>query len=416
MPAMSPTMTEGNIASWKVKEGDSFSTGDVLLEIETDKAQMDVEAQDDGILAKITQGDGTKAVKVGTRIAVLAEPGDDLSSLEIPPESEAKPQDGQPRRQDRPSPQEETSGGIDRTEGSESAAEGPPSSKPNADAAAGGAANTAKGPASPTGAKPQKQTYPLYPSVQHLLHERGLSSEDANKIPASGPNGRLLKGDVLAYLGQIDKSYSAAQSQRIDKLGHLDLSNIQLAPKKAPESAKKAAAEQLPKATPELPIEVTLPVDLAAALACQKRLEDTLNIHLPLSTLIARASDVANDELPRKKTPPSADELFYSVLGSGSTRTPKVSRGHYVPRLSSFGPSMPVNKSTTKRQSDIYNLLTGKNTSVARRSSSLPAAAIATPPLNIFTLSVPKAEKDRAQVFLQRMKLVLEQEPGRLVI
>ena len=73
MPAMSPTMTEGNIASWKVKEGryfrllifhrkgwayiyigDSFSTGDVLLEIETDKAQMDVEAQDDGQMAKIT--------------------------------------------------------------------------------------------------------------------------------------------------------------------------------------------------------------------------------------------------------------------------------------------------------------------------------------------------------------------------
>ena len=54
MPSMSPTMTEGNIASWKVKEGDSFSAGDVLLEIETDKAQMDVEAQDDGLMAKIT--------------------------------------------------------------------------------------------------------------------------------------------------------------------------------------------------------------------------------------------------------------------------------------------------------------------------------------------------------------------------
>lgn len=54
MPALSPTMTEGNIATWKIKEGDSFSAGDVLLEIETDKAQMDVEAQDDGILAKIT--------------------------------------------------------------------------------------------------------------------------------------------------------------------------------------------------------------------------------------------------------------------------------------------------------------------------------------------------------------------------
>src|SRR5271170_1200772 len=84
MPAMSPTMTEGNISSWKVKEGDSFSTGDVLLEIETDKASMDVEAQDDGKMAKIFVPDGSKQVKVGTRIAVLADPNDDLSSLEIP--------------------------------------------------------------------------------------------------------------------------------------------------------------------------------------------------------------------------------------------------------------------------------------------------------------------------------------------
>ena len=53
MPAMSPTMTEGNITAWKVKEGQAYSAGDVLLEIETDKAQMDVEAQDDGILARI---------------------------------------------------------------------------------------------------------------------------------------------------------------------------------------------------------------------------------------------------------------------------------------------------------------------------------------------------------------------------
>ena len=53
MPAMSPTMTEGGIASWKLKEGDTFTAGDVLVEIETDKATIDVEAQDDGFLAKI---------------------------------------------------------------------------------------------------------------------------------------------------------------------------------------------------------------------------------------------------------------------------------------------------------------------------------------------------------------------------
>jgi pyruvate dehydrogenase E2 component (dihydrolipoamide acetyltransferase) len=53
MPAMSPTMTEGGIAQWKMKEGDTFTAGDVLVEIETDKATIDVEAQDDGVLAKI---------------------------------------------------------------------------------------------------------------------------------------------------------------------------------------------------------------------------------------------------------------------------------------------------------------------------------------------------------------------------
>src|SRR5271167_4137093 len=86
MPALSPTMTEGNIVSWRVKEGDPFSAGDVLLEIETDKALMDVEAQDNGILAKIIQPDGAKGVQVGTRIGDIAEPGDDLSSLDIPKE------------------------------------------------------------------------------------------------------------------------------------------------------------------------------------------------------------------------------------------------------------------------------------------------------------------------------------------
>ncbi|KAG6888983.1 hypothetical protein C0995_004622 [Termitomyces sp. Mi166 len=79
MPAMSPTMSEGGIAAWKKKEGEAFASGDVLLEIETDKATIDVEAQDDGILAKIIAQDGAKGVQVGAPIAILAEEGDDLS-------------------------------------------------------------------------------------------------------------------------------------------------------------------------------------------------------------------------------------------------------------------------------------------------------------------------------------------------
>ncbi|KAJ2740085.1 hypothetical protein GGI20_005994, partial [Coemansia sp. BCRC 34301] len=83
MPALSPTMTEGGIARWEKKEGESFSAGDLLLQIETDKAQMDVEAQDDGVLVKILAPDGTLNVAVNSPIAITAEEGDDLASIDI---------------------------------------------------------------------------------------------------------------------------------------------------------------------------------------------------------------------------------------------------------------------------------------------------------------------------------------------
>ena len=76
MPALSPTMTEGNIAKWLKKEGDKVSSGDILVEIETDKATMEVESIDDGILAKILLQDGASGVKVNEIIAILLEEGD----------------------------------------------------------------------------------------------------------------------------------------------------------------------------------------------------------------------------------------------------------------------------------------------------------------------------------------------------
>ncbi|KAJ8454476.1 hypothetical protein ONZ45_g19293 [Pleurotus djamor] len=103
MPAMSPTMTEGGIASWKKKEGEAFAAGDVLLEIETDKATIDVEAQDDGIMAKIIVQDGSKGVKVGSPIAVLAEDGDDLAGADAFA-SQASSQASSEPKEDKPSP------------------------------------------------------------------------------------------------------------------------------------------------------------------------------------------------------------------------------------------------------------------------------------------------------------------------
>ncbi|KIJ69665.1 hypothetical protein HYDPIDRAFT_185332 [Hydnomerulius pinastri MD-312] len=173
MPAMSPTMTEGGIASWKKKEGEAFSAGDVLLEIETDKATIDVEAQEDGILGKIIAPDGTKNVLVGRIIALLAEEGDDISNLEAPAQ-DSKPSPA-------PSPAQQAS------------------STPTPETAAPPAPSPAAQEHKAHGAHPTHSKH-LLPSVIRLLIEGGVS--DAEVIKGTGVRGMLTKGDVLAYLGK----------------------------------------------------------------------------------------------------------------------------------------------------------------------------------------------------------------------
>ncbi|KAK4049726.1 3-ketoacyl-CoA thiolase with broad chain length specificity [Microbotryomycetes sp. JL201] len=187
MPAMSPTMTEGGISSWQVKEGDKFSTGDVILQISTDKAEIDVEAQDDGVMGKILVQEGTQSVQVGQVIAMLAEEGDDLSSIEAPTETASKSQ-----------PEQKSS----------SAASSPTSSKPpsNNETASKSTTDAPRPTDSQAhGSKPSHKhpthSRPLLPSVMRVLMLNGI--EDASVIKATGFKGQLSKGDVLAHLGKI---------------------------------------------------------------------------------------------------------------------------------------------------------------------------------------------------------------------
>src|SRR5205807_5963056 len=91
MPALSPTMTEGNVTKWLKKEGDEVHSGDVLAEIETDKATMEVEAVDDGRVGKILVPEGTQGVKVNQPIAVLLGEDEDASALAHFAEATARP-------------------------------------------------------------------------------------------------------------------------------------------------------------------------------------------------------------------------------------------------------------------------------------------------------------------------------------
>lgn len=377
MPALSPTMTEGNIASWKVKEGDSFAAGDILLEIETDKASMDVEAQDDGIMAKITQGDGSKGIKVGTRIGVTAEPGDDLNSLEIPAEDiPAK----SPTKVEAPEPAPST-----------------PSQAPK------------------PFRSPKKQIYPLLPSVQHLLHEHGLDQSAIDKITPTGPNNRLLKGDVLAFLGSVSSTYPTELSARISKLSHLDLSNIKLALPPAPKATKQAEAASEPVVED---LEIAVPVSMKAVIDVQKRIQSTLGVFMPLSTFIARATDVANDSLPRSKSyKPTADELFNQVLGLDSAASTNGYRGSFLPQITALPELTPASNPSLvpSKKADIIDILTGNAKPLKPSFSAKPSAGISTA-VNVFSVKAPKGDEKRAEVFLERVKAVLESEPGRLVL
>ena len=184
MPALSPTMEEGKLAKWHVKEGDSVSSGDVIAEIETDKATMEVEAVDEGKIGKIMVAEGTEGVKVNAVIAVLLQEGESADAAPEPKAETSK--DPSPQ----PSPQ-----------GDEGA-----SSTPKVDAGATMRENTATQANSNTGSSAPAKAAPApaktesgkvfaSPLARRLAKEAGI---DVSAISGSGPKGRVVKSDVEA--------------------------------------------------------------------------------------------------------------------------------------------------------------------------------------------------------------------------
>ena len=158
MPALSPTMEEGTLAKWLVKEGDTVKAGDIMAEIETDKATMEFEAVDEGTIAKITVAEGTDGVKVGTVIAILAEEGEDAGSVAAPkaeaPKAEPKPE--APKAEEKPAP----------------------------------APTPAPAPAAKSEEGDRVKASPL---ARRIAAEKGV---DLSGVSGSGPNGRIVKADV----------------------------------------------------------------------------------------------------------------------------------------------------------------------------------------------------------------------------
>ncbi|MEL1250292.1 pyruvate dehydrogenase complex dihydrolipoamide acetyltransferase [Aurantiacibacter gilvus] len=158
MPALSPTMEEGTLAKWLVKVGDQVSAGDIMAEIETDKATMEFEAVDEGTIAHIQVEEGTEGVAVGTVIATLAEEGEDVANVE--------PAGGAATPAPAPAP-------------SEAKEEAAPAAAPAPAPAAAPAASGDRIIASPL--------------AKRIAEQKGI---DLSTVKGSGPNGRIVKADV----------------------------------------------------------------------------------------------------------------------------------------------------------------------------------------------------------------------------
>lgn len=167
MPALSPTMEKGNLAKWLKKEGDTIKSGDIIAEIETDKATMEVEAVDEGILAKIVVPEGTADVAVNEVIGVIAGEGEDAKSVSAPAAG-AAPKAEAPKAEP-------------------AKAEAPP--------AAAAPAKAAEAPVATAPAKADGSRSFASPLARRLAKEAGL---DLSAIAGSGPHGRIVEKDVEA--------------------------------------------------------------------------------------------------------------------------------------------------------------------------------------------------------------------------
>jgi len=190
MPALSPTMEEGNLAKWLVKEGDTVSSGDVIAEIETDKATMEVEAVDEGTVAKILVPEGTEGVKVNAVIAVLAGEGEDVGEAAASGGGTSPaPAKEKPKAEAAPAKEEPKAA---------------PTPEPSKAAATASIPDDVK--AGPVPVKDGEKVF-ASPLARRIAKAEGV---DITAISGSGPHGRIVKSDVESAIAGGAKAPAAA--------------------------------------------------------------------------------------------------------------------------------------------------------------------------------------------------------------
>jgi pyruvate dehydrogenase E2 component (dihydrolipoyllysine-residue acetyltransferase) len=285
MPALSPTMEEGTLAKWLVKEGDTVSSGDILAEIETDKATMEFEAVDEGTIAKILIPEGSDGVKVGTPIAILAGEGEDASAAAPAPKAEAAP----PPKVEEPK-----------------IASAPP---------AKGGGETPAAPPQPAAApaRAEGDRVKASPLARRLAEAQGI---DLSSLKGSGPGGRIVRAD----LGTAAGGAMAAPATQAAPVAAPAAAPAHVEPLDIPHEAvklsnmRKTIARRLTESKQQVPhIYLTLDTNLDALLKLRGELNAGLasrGVKLSVNDMLIKALALALIEVPECNVSFAGDQLI----------------------------------------------------------------------------------------------------------
>jgi pyruvate dehydrogenase E2 component (dihydrolipoamide acetyltransferase) len=292
MPALSPTMEEGTLAKWLVKEGDKVASGDILAEIETDKATMEFEAVDEGTVAKILVPEGSEGVKVGAPIAILAGEGEDASKA-----AAAAPK-------------------------ADTAAPPPPKAAPEPKADA--TPKTAPPPqapvetpaAPPQAARAEGERVKASPLARRLAQAQNI---DLNSIQGSGPGGRIVRADIDAAVGKAPAAAPApAGAPAAAPATHLVLPGPmeQAIPHEEVKlsNIRKTIARRLTEAKQQVPhIYLTVDIQLDALLKLRTELNAGLQsrgVKLSVNDLLIKALAQSLIEVPECNVAFAGDHML----------------------------------------------------------------------------------------------------------
>jgi pyruvate dehydrogenase E2 component (dihydrolipoamide acetyltransferase) len=257
MPALSPTMTEGTLARWLKKEGETIKAGDVIAEIETDKATMEVEAVDEGVLGRILVSDGTEGVKVNEPIAVLVDAGEEV------PAAAAKPTPAKAEAPPAPAPA--------KAEAPPAAALAPTAQAPAKTATAPAATPAPTAPAPrPNGHAAEGERIFASPLARRMASQAGI---DLSALKGSGPNGRIVRADIeAAQKGTPAAAPTPAQAPA--PRAPTPAAGISAPHKLVPHSSiRKIIARRLTEAKSSIPhFYVSMDIEIDALIALQNQL------------------------------------------------------------------------------------------------------------------------------------------------